>query len=328
MSITRTPYVGKIGWAFISALAFAACAETTDATRGDRAAEAKGDDGAANVSSVAGRRGCATKEPSMAEQAAIEAKLQPLLAGGAPGLEAQGRYNGIAVVKAVIPTYVHIIRESEGPNGGDIPDSMVQAQLDVLNKAYAGQATAGGVVTSFTFELKGIDRTTNPAWYKVTPDTLAETQMKKALRKGDESTLNMYFADIGDGLLGWATFPSSYEAFPDDDGVVILTQSLPGGTSVPYNEGDTATHEVGHWLGLYHTFQGGCGAQGDRVSDTPAEKDPAFGCPTGRNSCPGAGVDPIENFMDYTDDNCMDRFTDGQAKRMNAQWRLFRQLAD
>lgn len=216
---------------------------------------------------------------------------------------------------AVIDVYYHVIRRAIGGDG-DVSDAKVAEQIKVLNEAYTG--------TEWSFRLVKTTRTTNSRWFDLRQGSRNERDMKNALRVGGASVLNIYSANLQGGLLGWATFPSSYTGSPKMDGVVILYSSIPGGTAAPYNEGDTATHEVGHWMGLYHTFQGGCTGNGDYVSDTPAEASPAYGCPGGRDSCSGTGVDPIENFMDYTDDYCMFDFTVGQDARMDSQFTTYR----
>ena len=201
----------------------------------------------------------------------------------------------------------------------DIKDAGIDEFLSILNAAYS--------YAGYFFKLVSTDTTVNSTWYTMGYGTTAESQAKNALRKGGAADLNLYSANIGGGLLGWATFPSSYSSNPKMDGVILLYSSLPGGTAAPYNLGDTGTHEVGHWMGLYHTFQGGCTTTNDSVTDTPAEKSAAFGCPVNRDSCTGnkyPGQDPIYNFMDYTDDACMYEFTLGQDTRMDSMWTTYR----
>lgn len=219
-------------------------------------------------------------------------------------------------------------------------DSQITNQINVLNKDYTG--------TGLSFKLVNTTRTMNAGWFnKAAPDSTEQTEMKNALRKGSANTLNVYSVGFttGDaaGLLGYATFPADYAAYPKDDGVVMLYSSLPGGTMAPFNLGRTLTHESGHWVGLYHTFEGGCSG-GDSVSDTAPEASPAYGCPASRDTCPGGGPDrkstftsrlldlvadplsfpAIHNYMDYTDDSCMNNFTPGQFARLRSQIAAYR----
>jgi hypothetical protein len=265
-------------------------------------------DGVQEPGSATTPRGCATVEPDPQRMAQIDQEVADFMAARGPIQEAH----------APIAVHVHRIHDGNG-NGGNVTSSQINSQISVLNNAYA---SAG-----WSFTLASVDDSNNSSWYTATDGTSAERQMKNALRIGGAADLNLYTNNMGQGLLGWATFPSDYARNPSMDGVVVLYSSLPGGSAAPYNLGDTATHEIGHWMGLYHTFQGGCSKTGDGVSDTPAERSAAFGCPTGRDTCSGRkypGLDPITNFMDYTDDSCMDEFTGGQASRMSAQFATYR----
>jgi hypothetical protein len=220
------------------------------------------------------------------------------------------------VTHGVINVYVHVIRKGTGIANGDVPATWITKQISVLNNAYAS--------TGWSFKLVATDRTTNATWFTMLPDSNAERLAKQALHKGSADDLNLYTAKPGQDYLGWAYLPRDYAGAPKTDGVVVLFQSLPGGNAAPYNLGDTTTHEVGHWMGLLHTFDGACSANGDFIADTPAEKSPAYGCPTSRNTCPASGLDPVHNFMDYTNDACMNAFTKGQDARMDAQFSQYR----
>ena len=221
-----------------------------------------------------------------------------------------------------IPVAFHVISSGGSVAEGNVRGSQIRAQIDVLNASYGG--STGGAATSFRFSLASIDRTTNARWFHLRRDSRNERAMKEKLRVGGARTLNIYTADLARKLLGWATFPWEFRRDPVGDGVAILFSSLPGGTSAPYNEGDTTAHEVGHWLGLLHTFEGGCTRPGDHVRDTPAEASPAYRCPVGRDTCSSAGRDPVTNFMDYSDDACMVAFTRGQGSRMSKAWSTYR----
>ena len=261
----------------------------------------------ADVASAAGLRVAAG---SSAQEPSVDAAYRQEIAAGPRAT------NGPLVTGGTINVYFHVINKGSGLANGDIPDSQITDQMNELNAAYAP--------TGWQFALVQTTRTTNANWYRMQMGSQAEKNAKRTLHQGTADDLNIYTANLGGGLLGWATFPWQYTGKPKMDGVVILFSSVPGGSTPNYNEGDTATHEVGHWMGLYHTFQGGCANPGDMVSDTPGEASSAFACPEGRDTCSSPGLDPIHNFMDYTYDSCMFEFTPGQDTRMDQQFTQYR----
>lgn len=255
---------------------------------------------------------CGTRQPSDEEISEIERAI--------------AKSKGHEKASIVIPVWVHVINQGAGFANGDVPDTMIRNQIKVLNDSFSGKS--GGAPTGFGFELAGVTRTTNQLWFtQLVFDFEIELAAKRALKQGGPGTLNIYTVD-GGPYLGFAYYPPIVNSsFADLDGVVLDWRSLPGGTFAIYSEGDTAPHEVGHWLALYHTFQGGCRFTNDYVSDTPAEFGPAFNCPVGRDSCSQPnrpGLDPITNFMDYSQDSCMFEFTSGQVERLQAAWAAYR----
>ncbi len=260
-----------------------------------------GDDGALQR----GAR-CSTEDLGSAELARVRAEVGAWIAN-----------RGDAPAATQIPVAFHVVyKQKNGNVEGDVPQADVEDQIDVLNAAFAG--------TGFSFYLSSLDYTKNNKWFRRCYSTGQEKKMKQALAIDPAHNLNIYTCKPSGGILGWAYFPSSYPESSFWHGTVLLYSSLPGGSAAPYNLGDTGTHEVGHYLGLDHTFQGGCQNPGDSIADTPPEASAAYGCPVGRDTCSGGGLDPIFNFMDYTDDDCMDEFTSDQGDRMTAQTALYR----
>ena len=168
---------------------------------------------------VASGARCSTRHVDDIEAAAIdEAVAERVKKGGKP------------IASISIPVYFHVITRGSGVDNGDCR-AMIDQQMKVLNDAFAA--------SGFRFNLISVDRTLNPVWFTMMYGTVAEAQAKSALHKGGSNALNIYSAGPGGGLLGWATFPFEYTAQPTQDGVVILHSSMPGGSSAPYNLGDT-----------------------------------------------------------------------------------------
>lgn len=222
---------------------------------------------------------------------------------------------------ASIPVVFHVVTGRKG--AGNVTDAVIAEQIAVLNDGFAGTENPGVAAnTGFTFHLQETKRWNNSRWFARTDSPSVESEMKSTTRVGGAGTLNVWSVDIGG--LGFATFPQWYAGDPLLDGVVIDYTSVPGGSATNFDLGKTLTHEVGHWMGLWHTFQGGCTSTNDEVADTPAQSSSTSGCPAGRDSCSLPGLDPIHNYMDYSYDACYNQFTPGQSTRMNNAWTAYR----
>jgi hypothetical protein len=236
-----------------------------------------------------------------------------------------------------IPVVFHVIYNSTAQN---ISDAKLLAQLQQLNDDFARlNSDAGQTPSVFTglaantevqFCLAQRDpsgnATTGIVRRQTTVASFSSNDAVKFTAQGGsdawprDSYLNIWVANLSGGLLGYAQFPGGAAA---TDGVVVLSSSVGSiaspGTGSPFNLGRTATHEVGHWLNLRHIWgDANCGS--DLVSDTPTHNTSNGGCPSypHLSTCSGTPVEMTMNYMDYTDDNCMNIFTLGQKTRMQA----------
>ncbi len=212
----------------------------------------------------------------------------------------------------VVPLHVHIIANSQGYV--PISSGNLNATIARLNSGFAK--------TGFSFYLASVETVVNDVWAYVPKarGTILD-DMASTLNTGNQDSANIYITLL-EALCGLASLPYAEDPY---EAIYVDARCLPGGDS-PASY-DTIIHEMGHFLGLFHTFAqepNGCRGKGDFVEDTPYQKVPHFKCRR-YDTCPSKpGVDPVRNYMDYTDDACTNRFSRGQIKLMQSAHSYYR----
>jgi hypothetical protein len=243
-----------------------------------------------------------------------------------------------------VPVIFHIVLT----NPSAVTDAQIKAQMDTLNKDYAGingdtvhilsafKSRFGVANIQFALATQtpdgepttGIERyITTQSDFSVFSTNVKHVSSGGADAWNTDNYLNIWICQLSGGYLGLGTFPNDGDSA--NQGLMIDYRSIPGGSYTNYNGGKTLTHEIGHYFNLYHTWgdDGGACTGTDYVNDTPNQADYTSGCPSGEKTDACSPVSPgvlYQDYMDYSYDNCLVMFTTEQAARMQAAVSTYR----
>lgn len=253
----------------------------------------------------AGVDGCGVEPPDAATRASLSAQMQ----GSAWSAQSAAQSQQIRV-----PVFFHIIHVK---GKKQITEQQLTEQIRVMNADLSPYRISFSAAGAQLIEVKAIPGVR----------MIYERVVKPKLAKDRTQYLNFYVGPLKGGLLGYAAFPWDAKFQDRLDGVVVSEDAMPGGAHKGFNTGRVAVHELGHWLGLYHTFQDGCAGSGDDIASTVAHEGPNRGCkPKSQwpKGCDGEELVPYDNIMNYTTDQCRTTLTEEQVQRVHLMTRLFR----